>query len=212
MVGIYQRFRESAVSIFWVRNATEDWGRTSVHFYQITWRHIPDDILRLCVSFIFWRTKAPDKFHYEFTNIKWIKQNSTPPLPPSPSSFCSAHASTEFHFARRKTSCVAKVSISEKRYDELLGDTYSPDIIVTQTTDLNRTKIAAHLKLPGLWHSAVPRVEPWTLATLLSTVKLSKKTPEVLHVLLGMWPLLAFRNRNQPKRNTKQYRLESVSL
>jgi hypothetical protein len=33
----------------------------------------------VCLIFIFWRIKAPDKFHYEFTNIKWIKQNSTPP-------------------------------------------------------------------------------------------------------------------------------------
>ena len=96
--------------------------------------------------------KAPNKFHYEFTNIKWIKQNSTP-LPLS-----GVHTPQQnFTLQEGKLTQCRQGQYLTKHYDELLGDTYSPDIIVTQTTDLNRTKMSAQLTLAGLWHSAGPQ-------------------------------------------------------
>ena len=94
------------------------------------------------------------KFHYEFTNIKWIKYNSTP-LPLS-----GVHTPQQnFTLQEGKLAHYRQGQYLRVRYDEIFGDTYSPDTIVTQTAELNRTKMSAQLTLAGLWHSTGP--EQW---------------------------------------------------
>ena len=164
MVGIYQRSRESAVSILWARNATEDWGRTSVHFYQTIWRHIPDDnILRLCVSILFsevWRLQI-SLWIYKYKMDK-IQLHTTPSL-------WSSHTSTEFHFAGREASSLSPRSVSQSalwrdlwRY--ILSWHYcNPDRRIKSNKDVCTADTCRTL---AFYRSRT--VEPLTLATLSS--------------------------------------------
>jgi hypothetical protein len=90
-----------------------------------------------------------------------------------------------------------------ERYGEFLGDVYSPDIIVAQSTDLNRTKMSALLALAGLWPSEVPQQWNSDLQHLFAvhSEPLERDSVSTLHHAVKVISLLVFRIRNQPKKN-----------
>lgn len=64
------------------------------------------------------------------------------------------HQYKNFTFQSGKLAQYQQGQYLRARYDNFLGALYSPDIIVAQTTDVDRTKMSAQLELAGLWPPA----------------------------------------------------------
>lgn len=130
-------------------------------------------------------------FHYEFTNIKGIKYNSTP-LPLSGVQTPQQNFTLQEGKLTQYRQGHYLIALWRALWRCILSWHYcNPD------RRIKSNKISAQLILPGLRHSTGP--EQWN-------PQIWQRFP------LHSEPLLAFRGRNQPKRNTKQYSLGSVSL